>query len=157
MSRFCSLSALPPALSLQRHRCCCSRDYTGCNEHKQKNSRASVRPKRGCDPGMCCRAWLRGLAYLIFFTVLARSPRRASSKFVALAAIVIYGLNFLISFLFSINFVGCRCLLQALVSTYVILCCAKSNMPRGLKKEWALFQKSSQTFNSVKLERPKIR
>lgn len=51
---------------------------------------------------MCCRVWLRGLAYLIFFTVLARSPRRASSKFVALAAIVIYGLNFLISFLFTI-------------------------------------------------------
>ena len=59
------------------------------NEHtNRKGIRDSVRPKRGCDPGCAAVLWLRGLAYKILFTVLARSPRTASSKFVAVAAIV---------------------------------------------------------------------
>ena len=80
--RVCCVSALPPALSLQGHRCGSSGDCTDCNTQTEKvqGYRIVLDPKRGCDPGMCYRLWLRVLAYSISFTVLSRSPRTAASN-----------------------------------------------------------------------------
>ena len=58
------------------------------NEHTQTEVKGSVRQKERMRPRLCCGLWLRVLAYKISFTVLARSPRTASSRFLALAAIV---------------------------------------------------------------------
>ena len=40
--RFCCVSALPPALSLQGHRCCYSGDCTDCNEYTNRKVQGIV-------------------------------------------------------------------------------------------------------------------
>ena len=55
-------------------------------EEEIKRVRIVLDQKKRMRPTLCCGLRLRVMAYTIFFTVLSRSPRTASSKVLAVAA-----------------------------------------------------------------------